>query len=1061
MNSNISKKDRFLGCFLGGAVGDALGYPVEFVNEDYICSVYGPQGIQTLAQAGEHGAAVITDDTQMTLFVINGLLYGMTNRTDAELDDHKAVWLAHQEWLGTQGDTSRMTDPENPKMWLYREPSLHALRAPGNTCLSSIQNSEYGGTISKPVNNSKGCGAIMKAAPFGLAKSYDPETDHGDYLMGCYKYSASLSAQTHGHPLGYMSASALAVLLAAIVHYRPGQYSTLQHAIAHSFTGAGDIAHEIYAGLKTAILLAENPHVSDLEAIHQLGEGWAAEEALYIAVFCAVRYQNDFAKAIRAAVNHRGDSDSTGAICGNILGAWLGKDAVEAAFNLKDLEMRELIEEVATDFYRAVEEGVPVGDAQWDAKYRHGRKLTSEELADICESPVHILPRGNVQVTCSTLDFDRIDADVVVCPTDTKLSGSGGLDRQIHLRAGKVLDETCRQLTDQSPLSPGNVHVTAGYDLSAKWIAHAVTPAPKMENNKLSNTEQLTQVYSQCLCSLLPHLSYQLEMHKSNTLGDTISIAIPLLGTGSLGWPVEISLECAWKAIIRFVEECVKSSRQAHCKTYQIRLCTTEKHLPLIKPYLKRWSTAFFTFPALWTNKTDILWWIRLMESFDHTSSGEYLQKENVYRFAENIRMSIANELKLQTLSLSTAAEPQEGSSVSVAASGRFWLLQGLPLLCESFCERQLDPCNKYTLDDFAWPTGSYGEKWVTWHLPKDLEAAMVASWDGRSIFDALREYHHGKLAKSFLDHNKTMAQGQIPFSLLGSGHFEDYYPEPGDKHSSAQKESAEAETASVVPLRPVGLCYTELTKQALTICFDAHKGQTDKSGLPYALHPLHLAEQMTTEDEICTALLHDVVEDTHYTLADLKKAGVSETALEALRLLTHDPDVPYMDYVIAVRQNPLARKVKQADLMHNSDIHRLDQVTAHDLRRRRKYRIALAILEEDSYDTICKHCRKRIPLDDDGLYFLSVFYRKESTSGSCNVCTVLKYSLDVERANDSHYEFSPADGNKLHTALDTGYAGIKRSLPEALSEYFENHSEIAFRGLLKELSISFQTFHF
>lgn len=272
---------------------------------------------------------------------------------------------------------------------------------------------------------------------------------------------------------------------------------------------------------------------------------------------------------------------------------------------------------------------------------------------------------------------------------------------------------------------------------------------------------------------------------------------------------------------------------------------------------------------------------------------------------------------------------------------------------------------------------------------------------------------------------------------------------------------SGSCEPSQPAPLRPVGLCYTDRTKRALQICCDAHQGQADKSGLPYLIHPLHLAEQMETEDEICTALLHDVVEDTHYTLEDLRRAGISETVLEALQLLTHDPQVPYMEYIIAAGRNPLARKVKQADLLHNSDIDRLDHPTARDLHRRRKYRIAQAILTEDTYDPFCKHYRKQIPLDDDRRYFLSVFYRKDNTADYDNEVTVLKYSLDVETAEDSHYEFSPADCDRLQAALDADYRGIKRSLPEALTEYFEEHGEMDFRYLLKKLSVQCREFHF
>ena len=142
-----------------------------------------------------------------------------------------------------------------------------------------------------------------------------------------------------------------------------------------------------------------------------------------------------------------------------------------------------------------------------------------------------------------------------------------------------------------------------------------------------------------------------------------------------------------------------------------------------------------------------------------------------------------------------------------------------------------------------------------------------------------------------------------------------------------------------------MGIIYTPLTKKAMMICFEAHKNQKDKSGMPYVFHPLHLAEQMETEDEICTALLHDVAEDSDYTIEDLAKEGFSEDTIEALGLLTHEKAVPYMDYVAALKGNPIARKVKLADLAHNSDIRRLDTVTEKDMKRLEKYQKAIKLL--------------------------------------------------------------------------------------------------------------------
>ena len=143
------------------------------------------------------------------------------------------------------------------------------------------------------------------------------------------------------------------------------------------------------------------------------------------------------------------------------------------------------------------------------------------------------------------------------------------------------------------------------------------------------------------------------------------------------------------------------------------------------------------------------------------------------------------------------------------------------------------------------------------------------------------------------------------------------------------------------------GIIYTPDTKMAMKICYEAHKNQVDKNGIPYIFHPVHLAEQMTTEDEICVALLHDVVEDSDYKMSDLKMAGFNENILAALRLLTHDKSVPYMDYIASIKTNPLAAKVKLADLEHNSDLNRLDKITEKDLKRAEKYKKAQKILKD------------------------------------------------------------------------------------------------------------------
>lgn len=143
-------------------------------------------------------------------------------------------------------------------------------------------------------------------------------------------------------------------------------------------------------------------------------------------------------------------------------------------------------------------------------------------------------------------------------------------------------------------------------------------------------------------------------------------------------------------------------------------------------------------------------------------------------------------------------------------------------------------------------------------------------------------------------------------------------------------------------------MLYTPLTRKAMKLCFAAHKEQTDKSGLPYVFHPFHLAEQMPDELSTVVALLHDVVEDTAYTLENMRAMGFPEEALEAIALMTHEKGVPYLDYVARLRGNPIARRVKLADLRHNSDLSRLDVIDDKALERVEKYKKAIALLGEE-----------------------------------------------------------------------------------------------------------------
>ena len=341
-------RESFRGCLMDGAIGDALGWPVEFMKYRDIIRRYGPDGIQDL-QLQSHGRAEITDDTQMTLFTAEGILRAETRGNQKGIcHPPSVVFLAYQRWLSTQG-YARSSDCEwIYDGWLLGVKELHATRAPGSTCLSALASKKQG-TIKEPINNSKGCGGVMRVAPAGL---FYPEEN-------AFNMAAEFAALTHGHPSGYLSAGALAHIIAAIIAGQDLE-TAVKDTIGELKAHAG---HEQCAGsLDQAIALADSG-LPPVEAITRLGEGWVGEEALAIAVYCALKHQDNFKKALAASVNHNGDSDSTGAITGNILGAYLGLSRIPLDWT-ENVELAEVTLQIADDLLTGYQDS-----REWRERY--------------------------------------------------------------------------------------------------------------------------------------------------------------------------------------------------------------------------------------------------------------------------------------------------------------------------------------------------------------------------------------------------------------------------------------------------------------------------------------------------------------------------------------------------------------------------------------------------------------------------------------------------------------------------------------------------------------------
>ena len=356
--------DKFRGCLIGGAAGDALGYAVEFLREEQIFSKYGDKGIAEYSL--KNGVAQISDDTQMTLFTANGLLFGTTRGMIRGImgSYESYIQIMYQCWYKTQTESYPINE-DYLYSWLLNVPELFSRRAPGMTCLAAIELGANGST-SEPINNSKGCGGLMRVAPIGLYFC-----DKGRSFERTDMIGAEAAALTHGHDLGYIPAAALVHIIRSIVEKGTTIKEAVDDAILTMQTLFPKAAHiaDFTDIMQKAVMLASTEK-SDLAAIHQLGEGWVAEETLGIAVYCSLKYQDDFDKAIRASVNHNGDSDSTGAVTGNILGAYIGYDAIPAKYK-KNLELHDLTLEIADDLYNdcKISEYTLDQDEVWDKKY--------------------------------------------------------------------------------------------------------------------------------------------------------------------------------------------------------------------------------------------------------------------------------------------------------------------------------------------------------------------------------------------------------------------------------------------------------------------------------------------------------------------------------------------------------------------------------------------------------------------------------------------------------------------------------------------------------------------
>jgi ADP-ribosylglycohydrolase len=343
---------RIRGCLLGGAVGDALGAAVEFDTIEEIRSTYGPSGITAIAPPGH-----FTDDTQMTLFTVEALLIaGVLLERDGVCNPIELLHHAYLRWLATQAVPlpNAVLGADEPLGWLLDVDLLHRREAPGTTCITALASGEFG-TPMRAINDSKGCGGVMRAAPGGILV---PGAAPGIAPAEAYHLGCEIAAVTHGHPDGIHPSGALSAMVCVLLSGE-GMDAAVTTAIDLSPAHQG-------AWLRHAAQLGADAPPSPEVIEAELGSGWVGDEALAIAVACAVGAKG-FDDGVIAAANHTGDADSTAAICGNLLGADLGLEAIDARW-LADLDGTDVVASLADDVVEWVS-SEPQASEQFSRRY--------------------------------------------------------------------------------------------------------------------------------------------------------------------------------------------------------------------------------------------------------------------------------------------------------------------------------------------------------------------------------------------------------------------------------------------------------------------------------------------------------------------------------------------------------------------------------------------------------------------------------------------------------------------------------------------------------------------
>ncbi len=352
--------NNYTGCIIGGAIGDAFGFPIEFMKLNKIKRQFGENGLQELL-TNETGRAKFTDDTQLTIFTADGLLKSAAIGFDSsKIPDLRIIHNSYKDWYSICALAKTVNNG-----WISGLSELYGTGGSGKICMSALSQDKMG-TLEEPLNQGRGCGGVMRVAPVGLMYYENPKI--------AFDIAARCAAITHGHPDATLSAGVYAAIIANII-----QGKNIEESVDNAVSILGeqkDNEHLLELIGKAKDLSKQDTKPED--AIKILGKGWTGDEAIAISIYCALKSPNDYKKAVVYAINHSGDSDSVGSIVGGIMGAYLGYKNIPSKYREK-MELTAELKQLSKDLFTNPKHGRELKD-------RYPTNLSTLQNAQMCDT---------------------------------------------------------------------------------------------------------------------------------------------------------------------------------------------------------------------------------------------------------------------------------------------------------------------------------------------------------------------------------------------------------------------------------------------------------------------------------------------------------------------------------------------------------------------------------------------------------------------------------------------------------------------------------------------------